>query len=267
MSESSRSEVQRPPNTVKNEQNSAPTEDEAFFHPARPNGAILGPPPHMITPEGSALSALPSTHTVHRATIRSLTLPTNPNLDIPPSPLGSPTPGAEQKFAHFLELKKQGVHFNTKLASSSALKNPSLLPKLMDFAGLGSELEYTTTLPAELWDPAGFPTWAYKEELAEAQHGLSKKREEERARLQRESIDFVAASTPGQPSGLAVIKGIRASAAERVMAGLGKDRKPSPQLSTTGVRSEAEKRGQTSGGLHAGGRSKSPRRRKRSRSR
>lgn len=204
-------------------------EDEHSLHPAGPNGAILGPLPQTIAPESSTLSAPTSPYAVHRETIRSLTLPTEPNLDIPPSPLGSPTPGADQKFSHFLELKKHGVDFNTKLASSSALKNPSLLPKLMDFAGVGSEWQYITTMPSELWDPAGFPTWAYKEELAEAQHSLSKKKEEERVRVQRESIDFAAARSPGQPSGLAVLKGIRPSAAERVMAGLGKDRKPSPQ--------------------------------------
>ena len=110
----------------------------------------------------------------------------------------------------------------------------------MDFAGLGSERQYKTTLPIELWDPAVFPTWAYKEELAEAQHGLSKEREEERVRLQRESIDFVAAGTPRQPSGLVLPKETRPSAAERVMAGLGKDRKPSPQLSTGGMRDKME---------------------------
>ena len=153
---------------------------------------------------------------MHRATIRSLTLPTKPNLDIPRSPLGSPTSGTDKKFSHFLELKKQGVHFNAKLASSSALKNPSLLPKLMDFAGVGIK-RYRTTLPTELWDPEGFPTWVYKEELAETQRGLSKK-QEERGRLQSHSIDFVAAGTPGQPSGLAIPKVIRPSAAERIMA-------------------------------------------------
>ena len=238
-----------PADVIRNESIAAPTEDEA-----RPNGAILGPPSQVMNPESSALSALPSSHTIHRAMVRSLTLPTNPNLDIPPSPLGPPITGAEQKFARFLELKKQGIHFNTKLASSSALKNPSLLPKLMDFAGLGSELEYTTTLPTELWDPAGFPPWAYKEELAETQQGLSQKREEERARFERGSIDFIAPATPRKSSELPISKGIRASAAERVMAGLGKDRKPSPQLNTND-------------GLHEGGRPKSPRRRKRSRSR
>ena len=177
-----------------------------------------------MTPESGAHSTPTSPNTVHRATIRSLTLPTNPNLDIPQSPPGSATPGADQKFFHFLELKKHGVHFNAKLASSSALKNPSLLPKLMDSAGVSSEWQYTTTIPTELWDPSGFPPWAYKEELAEAQHGLSKKKEE-KVMMQRESIDFVAASTPGPPSGSAVPKGTRASAAERIMAGLGKDMK------------------------------------------
>lgn len=177
-----------------------------FLHSTRPNGAILGPPPQPMTPESGAISVPASPHTIHRATIRSLTLPTKPNLDIPISPLGSPTPGADQKFAYFLGLKKQGVHFNTKLASSSALKNPSLLPKLMDFAGVGSGRQYITTLPTELWDPAKFPTWAYKEELAAAHRGLSKKRGGDKMKAQRESIDFVAAGTPGQPSWLDVPK-------------------------------------------------------------
>ena len=81
---------------------------------------------------------------------------------------------------------------------------------------MGSEWQYTTTIPSELWDPSEFPLWAYKEELAEAQHGLSKKKEE-KVMIQRESIDFVAAGTPGPPSGSVVPKGIRASVAERII--------------------------------------------------
>ena len=202
----------------------APVEDEAFLHAMRSNGAVFGPAPQTMALEDSALSAPASPHTIQRATIRNLTLPSTPNLDIPQSPLGSPTQGADQKFAQFLELKKQGVHFNAKLASSSALKNPSLLPKLMNFAGVESERQYTTTLPTELWDPMGFPTWAYKEKLAEAQHELLKQ-EEERVRVQRERIDFVVSGTTGHPGGLAASKGSRASAAERVMAGLSKKRR------------------------------------------
>ena len=124
---------------------------------------------------------------------------------------------------------------------------------------MGNEWQYTTTLSTELWDPLGFPPWAYKEELAEAQRGLSKKREEI-AIIQRESIDFVAASTPGQSSGSIIPKGTGASAAERVMAGLGNDMKSSPQPSTVGVRNETERRGRTRDGLHGGGGSESRRR-------
>ena len=200
----------------------------------------------------------------HCAEIRSVTLPTKPNLDIPQSPLGSPTLGADQKFSHFLKLKKQGIHFNTKLGSSSALKNPSLLPKLMDFAGVGSEWQYTTTLSTELWDPAALPTWCYKEELAEAQHILSKRKEEEGV---RESIAFVATGTPRKSRGLSVGKVTKASAAERVMAGLDKDKKSLPQPNTAGVRNEAERIGRTSVGLQGRRTSESPRRRKRSHSR
>jgi len=214
-------------------------------------GALLGPagPPQATMPDSDSHSAPSSPYTAQRTAIRDLTLPTKPNLEIPSSPPASPTPDADQKFAHFLELKKQGIHFNAKLASSSALKNPSLLPKLMQFAAVEDEKQYATTLPTVLWDPLGFPEWAYKEELASAQKEVSKKKEEERAETQRESIDFVSAGTsaqtsrggtPGIPGGM---KGMRGSAAERVMAGLDRERKA------------------------VEGRWRSPKRRKRSRSR
>ena len=249
-----------------NEPTAAPIVYGDSLSAAQPNGASLGPFPQVITPGSSALSAPSTPYTAHRAIIHSLTLPTKPNLDIPQSPHGSPTANADQKCSRFLELKGQGVHFNTKLASSSALKNPSLLPKLMEFAGVGSERQYATTLSFELWDPAVFPSWAYKEELAELQHGLSRKKESERARLQRESVDFVATGPPGQTSGLIVPKGTRASAAERVIVGLSEDKNPSQQLSTPGVQNEVESKGRTSESLRAGNRLKSPRRRKGSRS-
>ena len=173
--------------------------------PAQPSETHFNFPPQIMISASSALSAPSSPYANQRATIRSLTLPIQPNLDIPQSPLGSPTLGAE-KFSHFLNLKKQGIHFNIKLASSSALKNPSLLPRLMGFAGVGSELQYTTTLPTELWDPVGLPTWAYKEGLAEAQHRRSKTKQEEKARLQRETIDFVTPDLPRQSSGSIVAR-------------------------------------------------------------
>lgn len=199
-----------------------PTVASAEDDPVRPSEAHFMSPSQAMTPASTALSAPSSPYTNHRATVRSLTLPTKPNLDIPQSPLWSPTPAADEKFSHFLDLKKQRIHFNAKLASSSALKNPSLLPKLMSFAGVGREWQYRTTLSTELWDPAGLPTWAYKEELAEAQCRNSKKKGE-RVRGNRESVDFVAAGTSKQPSGSGIPKAPRASAAERVMAGLDND--------------------------------------------
>ena len=220
-----------------------PTAASAEDDPMRPNITHSKSPPQATTSASSPLSTPSSPYMSHRAAIRRLTLPTKPNLDIPQSPLGSPTLGADQKFSHFLNLKNQGIHFNTKLGSSSALKNPSLLPKLMDFAGVGSEWQYTTTLSTELWDPAGLPTWGYKEELAEAQYRLAKRKEEEGV---RQSIAFVAAGTPRQSSGLSVGKAIKASAAERVMAGLDKDK---TQPNIAGVRNEAEGTVRTSDGL------------------
>ena len=149
--------------------------------------------------DASADLAPASPYSSQRTAMRNLTLPTKPNLDIPPSPLGSPT-AVDQRFAHFLELKSQGIHFNAKLASSSALKNPSLLPKLMKSAGLEESEQYAATMPSELWNPLGFHEWAYKEELGKSQQELTKKKENERANSQREKIDFVSAGLRRNPA-------------------------------------------------------------------
>ena len=183
----------------------------------------------MNVVEDGNVSAPESPYSAARSMARDLTLPSIPNLDIPNSPPGSPPPGMQKKMTHFLELKKQGIHFNEKLAQSSALKNPSLLSKLMTAVGMEGDEQYVTTLPKDLWDPSGFPSWAYKEELAKAQQEAQKKREEEAARTPRDSIDFVSASVSGQSSrsgtpGLGSSRGQKASAAERVMAGLDRDR-------------------------------------------
>lgn len=200
----------------KPEQNDeAPTPDiRSKLAPAELNGA-------------SPVPQSPGTTT--KAALRNLTLPTVPNLDIPPSPPGSPPPTMNKKVAQFLELKKRDTHFNGKLARSSAMKNPSLLGKLITFAGLDFSDQYTTTLPTELWDPQGFPSWAYKDELAKAQQEAQKKRDEERVRVGRGAADFVAASgSEGQYNRSETPWGreIRGSAAERVMAGLSRDREP-----------------------------------------
>jgi len=169
--------------------------------------------------------------------LRDLTLPTIPNYDIPPSPPGSPTESTSARFKHFLELKKQGIHFNEKLAKSSALKNPSLMQKLMDFSDIDEAGQYSTTLPKDLWDPHGFPEYAYKEEIAKSQQNILKRKEDEKLRGQRESVDFVPSSTAGESLSRSGTPGVgrsgQKSAAERVMAGLERGRSSSPQVQGT----------------------------------
>lgn len=97
--------------------------------------------------------------------------------------------------------------------------------------------QYATTLPKDVWDPSGFPAWAFKEELAKSQQEISKKREEAKARQQRESIDFVSPAAAKGAGGLASeagSKGFRGSVAERVMAGLDRDRTRSPAAGNGG---------------------------------
>lgn len=202
------------------------------------NRNLIGPTQGASMPENDTLSTPQSPYTATRALIHDLTLPTFPNFDIPPSPPGSPLHGMDAKFNHFLLLKKQGVHFNEKLAHSSALKNPSLLQKLMDFAGVEDGDQYATTLPKDVWDPLVFPAWAFKEELAKRQQEFLKKREEAKARQQRESIEFVSPAGlvkgVGGSASESGSKGFRVSAVERVMAGLDRDRMRSPAAGNGG---------------------------------
>lgn len=206
-------------------------------------GPVLGPtiptdealPMPELREEEGETGPPQSPYSANRALLRDLTLPTIPNYDIPPSPPGSPVASTNAKFKHFLELKKQGVHFNEKLAKSSALKNPSLMQKLMDFSDIDELGQYGTTLPKDLWNPNMFPDYAYKEELVKSQQKILKRKEDEKTRGQRESVAFVAASISTEPSSRSGTPGVggkqnQKSAAERVMAGLDSNRSSSPHV-------------------------------------
>ncbi|KAJ4988400.1 Meiotically up-regulated gene 151 protein [Stagonosporopsis vannaccii] len=190
--------------------------------PAPTPESISQPPPRQVTPpstapvsgpaQGPTVSPPPpddnadnagapgSPYTSSRAIIQNLTLPTVPNFAIPPSPPGSPPQRATKKFAQFLELKKKGQHFNQRLESSSVLRDPNHSQKLMDFAGIREEDQYTSTLPEGLAVPAVFPPWAYVEELRASQKKILATKEHEKARTPREAIDFVSASRSGTAS-------------------------------------------------------------------
>ncbi|KAL4868755.1 hypothetical protein BDV12DRAFT_168936 [Aspergillus spectabilis] len=151
------------------------------------SGPVLGPM-HDETGIPQALSE----ETTSRPLIHELTLPPVPNLDIPPSPPGSPNPSANAKFAHFLSLKKQEVHFNEKLAGSISLKNPSLLKNMMEHAGIDEQAQYSSSLPSDLWNVSNLPSWGYKDELLKAQRELNARLEESRLKGRRDTIEFVS---------------------------------------------------------------------------
>ncbi|KAH6997859.1 HCNGP-like protein-domain-containing protein [Ilyonectria sp. MPI-CAGE-AT-0026] len=183
-------------------------EDPVAIGPVQQNAVPLGPslPPvgePLINEEDPSGQTPSSPYSANRALLRDLTLPSVPNMDIPPSPPGSPQPGANKKFDQFLELKKKGVHFNAKLEQSSALKNPSLMDKLMTFVEINEGNQYSTTLPTDLWDPTGFPEWAFKDKLRRSVEKFAKEKEAEKASGGRTAIDFVPSTTPlgGSTSG------------------------------------------------------------------
>ncbi|RMZ82834.1 hypothetical protein DV737_g1911, partial [Chaetothyriales sp. CBS 132003] len=131
--------------------------------------------------------------------VRHLTQASHPITALPPSPPGSPDPTVEARFAKFLELKKKGLHFNADLAKKPSFRNPALLETLMARAGIGHQACHASSLPTDVWHPAGFPAHAFKEELARSQQGI---RDREWARKRNESaagtrsIEFHPSSTP-----------------------------------------------------------------------
>ncbi|KAL5391367.1 hypothetical protein DPSP01_001240 [Paraphaeosphaeria sporulosa] len=152
--------------------------------------------------------------------IQNLTLPNVPNLNIPPSPPGSPPQRATQKFAQFLELKKKGQHFNQRLENSSVVRDPNHSSKLMDFASITDEDQHASTLPEGLGVPVLWPDWAYGEALNASQKKITKARESERSRVPRGLVDFVPAkSGTSSGSGTPAGKGPRQSTAEKVVRG------------------------------------------------
>ncbi|KAF5676049.1 hypothetical protein FDENT_9589 [Fusarium denticulatum] len=166
-----------------------------FQQNAAPLGPFLPPMEGAVVDDQDTASRPASPYSSNRALLRDLTLPSAPNLDIPPSPPGSPPPGTNEKFEKFLELKKKGTHFNAKLEQSTALKNPSLMDKLMRFVEVDEHSQYSTTLATDLWNPAAFPDWAFKEKLRKSHDKLLKEKEAEKITGTRTTVEFVPSST------------------------------------------------------------------------
>jgi len=214
------------------------------------------PPLEPISENGSAPA---SPYTASQLALRSLTMPPVPNLSIPPSPPGSPPLSSNAKIARFLELKKRGTHFNQRLENSSALRNPGWLEQSTAYAGISGDEQYVSSLAEEdgLGVPKTWPEWAYLDGLNKSQVYISKRKEEKRARGQREAIDFVPAATSNTSArtSRSGTPASRSSTADRVMAGLEKEVK-SGKAHDSGKR---KSRFDVVDSGHSGRRSRSPR--------
>jgi hypothetical protein len=146
-------------------------------------------------------------------------MPTYPNFDIPTSPPRPTSPDSvaalsatTKKFERFLELKRKGVHFNARLQTSSSLRNPSLLPKLMEFAGVTKDDSYRSTLDEDAGGvPAKWGEESYVESLVRENDRWRKRKLKE-----REKVDFVpskseASSAVGTPKAGAATETKKAS--------------------------------------------------------
>ena len=183
------------PNVTQNE--SLPSATGPSSEPSAPSQGPAAPsaPTTDAAPSGTPPA---SPYTTERSLLRDLTMPTHPNFNIPSSP-SPPPPNSEEaatlstttkKFDRFLELKRQGVHFNSRLENSASLRNPSLLPKLMEFAGISEEEAHASTLEVGQGGvPTKWPEEWYVENLMR-----ENERRERKAKKGRGEVEFVKES-------------------------------------------------------------------------
>ncbi|KAG5928482.1 hypothetical protein E4U42_000554 [Claviceps africana] len=181
---------------------------------------LPSPSPSPSNEDAAATNPPSSPYSSTRALMHDLTLPSVPNLAIPSSPPGSPPPATNKKFQQFLHLKRKGTHFNTRLESSMALRNPSLTDKLLSFVDLAGPAQYETTLPRDLYDPGRLPRYAHRDRLRKAREALVKEREAEK--VSARGVDFVHPSTTSTP-----VNGGAAAAATRGIPSRGAEKRKS----------------------------------------
>ncbi|KAI6864089.1 hypothetical protein KC323_g4874 [Hortaea werneckii] len=157
----------------------APAAVEDDSHPT-----ALPSDPAPASPGDPNTSPPASPYTTTRLHLRTLTMPTVPNFTIPDSPPPPPRNSEEaatlasrtKKFERFLALKQKGIHFHHRLLHSSSLRNPSFLPNLMEFAGLGTEDVYASALKEDVGGvPVKWRAGCYVESLVEESRRWEKK--------------------------------------------------------------------------------------------
>jgi len=149
-------------------------------------------------------------------------MPAHPNFSIPPSPPPPTSPDSlaalsatTKKFDRFLELKRKGVHFNARLQTSTSLRNPSLLPKLMEFAGVGLEDGYRSTLTGDVGEvPVRWGEESYVEAIVREGERWRKRRLKE-----REKVEFVGARSGGS-SAVGTPKGVEGGDGRKASEGV-----------------------------------------------
>jgi len=191
---------------------------------------------------GNDLETPMSPYSQNRALLRTYTIPPLPaDFSIPDSPPGSPDPASVKTFSHFLKLKDQNIHFNSKLANNTNLRNPNLLDTLLNFVDLDKDVvQYASTRSKDRWSTdlnklgQGIPR-RKGETFVQALSRLQKETTEKQQR-DRTTVDFVGSnneSVARQESSSTHTK----SAAERIMAGLDRDsRKSTPEPRTDSSR-------------------------------
>ncbi|GAB1741843.1 hypothetical protein NU219Hw_g7249t1 [Hortaea werneckii] len=140
--------------------------------------------PAPADPDDPNASPPTSPYTATRLHLRTLTMPTVPNFTIPDSPPPPPRNSEEaatlssrtKKLERFLALKQKDIHFHHRLLHSSSLRNPAFLPNLMEFAGIGPEDVYASTLSEEAGGvPVKWRAECYVENLVEESRRWEKK--------------------------------------------------------------------------------------------
>ncbi|PVU98717.1 hypothetical protein BB559_001323 [Furculomyces boomerangus] len=104
-------------------------------------------------------------------------------------PEGECDKALNEKFKHWLDLKKQGYHFNEQLQRNKNFRNPNIYTKFLEHLDIK---ETGTNFPKDIFDPDRFPDNIYYDKLNEQRTINEQKRVQEKQQFgKRSNIDFI----------------------------------------------------------------------------
>lgn len=161
------------------------TEETTFSEPSVPEPEVIIDETEHAKSEEKDSETAEDSGAVKPNPIPSITMP-----QLPPEPAGRCSNKLQEKITKLLEKKhRENLDLNTNIQIKKNFRNPSIYKKLLSYLNLD---ETGSNYPKSLFDPTCWTEESYYENLSKAQKEAYEKKEKEKAKLSRTSVEFVS---------------------------------------------------------------------------